>query len=91
MAKKDHSGFTIPERYVVFDTETTGFKNPKIVEIAALKYENGVIVDRKSVRAFGRTTSKCERRKCRREASIDNIKSRHTVVHRDCRNYVPVF
>lgn len=39
--------FTIPEQYVVLDTETTGFGTyDKIVEIAAIKYKSGKSIDK---------------------------------------------
>ena len=41
-------GETLDDSYVVFDLETTGFssKNDKIIEIGAVKIQNGKIVDR---------------------------------------------
>lgn len=44
----DGKGQTLDETYVVFDIETTGFSpvNNKIIEIGAVKVENGEIVDR---------------------------------------------
>ncbi|MBP1888511.1 DNA polymerase-3 subunit alpha (Gram-positive type) [Clostridium moniliforme] len=41
-------GETLDSSYVVFDLETTGFspKNDKIIEIGAVKIENGKIIDR---------------------------------------------
>ncbi|MDQ0148948.1 PolC-type DNA polymerase III [Eubacterium multiforme] len=42
------NGETLDHSYVVFDLETTGFspKNDKIIEIGAVKIENGKIIDR---------------------------------------------
>ena len=41
-------GQHLNDRYVVFDLETTGFsaKSDKIIEIGAVKVENGKIIDR---------------------------------------------
>lgn len=39
-------GQTIPEEYVVFDLETTGFSSKdEILEIAAIKYKDGIAID----------------------------------------------
>ncbi|MCB2358328.1 PolC-type DNA polymerase III [Clostridium estertheticum] len=44
----NNKGETLDDRFVVFDLETTGLssENDKIIEIGALKIENGKIVDR---------------------------------------------
>ncbi|MDE5780423.1 MAG: PolC-type DNA polymerase III [Lachnospiraceae bacterium] len=44
----DSKGQSLDEGYVVFDLETTGFSaiNNKIIEIGAVKVENGIITDR---------------------------------------------
>ncbi|MBU3098850.1 PolC-type DNA polymerase III [Clostridium frigoriphilum] len=44
----NNKGGTLDDRFVVFDLETTGLssENDKIIEIGALKIENGKIVDR---------------------------------------------
>ncbi|MCB2341005.1 PolC-type DNA polymerase III [Clostridium estertheticum] len=44
----NNRGETLDDRFVVFDLETTGLssENDKIIEIGALKIENGKIVDR---------------------------------------------
>ena len=44
----DGKGQTLDEKFVVFDIETTGFSpvNNKIIEIGAVKVENGEITDR---------------------------------------------
>ncbi|MBD5135314.1 MAG: PolC-type DNA polymerase III [Lachnospiraceae bacterium] len=44
----DSKGQSLDDRYVVFDLETTGFSaiNNKIIEIGAVKVENGIITDR---------------------------------------------
>lgn len=44
----DSKGQSLDDSYVVFDLETTGFSaiNNKIIEIGAVKVENGIITDR---------------------------------------------
>lgn len=44
----DSKGQSLDTRFVVFDIETTGFsvRNDRIIEIGAVKVENGVITDR---------------------------------------------
>ncbi|MCB2307706.1 PolC-type DNA polymerase III [Clostridium estertheticum] len=44
----NNKGETLDDRFVVFDLETTGLssENDKIIEIGALKIENGKIIDR---------------------------------------------
>ena len=43
----NEKGQNLDDTYVVFDLETTGFssKNDKIIEIGAVKIQNGVIID----------------------------------------------